>query len=61
VRLRKAAERQMMTDDEMYMEHQICRELGGMTVEEMRHRMSHREFLEHRAYWMRRKAHRDVT
>lgn len=42
------------------MEHQIARDLGGMTVEEMRWRMSHREFLEHRAFYMRRHAELEV-
>lgn len=54
------AERQMMTDDETYLEHLIVRDLGGMTVEEMRVRMSQPEFLEHRAFYMRRAAERQV-
>lgn len=50
----------MMTDNEMFLEHQIARDLGGMTVEEMRARMSNLEFLEHRAYYRRLAAERSV-
>ena len=50
----------MMLDDETYLEHVIARDLGGMTVQEMRQRMSHAEFLEHRAFYMRRAAQRQV-
>jgi len=51
----------MMTDDEGYLEHLILRELGGMTVEEMRARMSQPEFLEHRAFYLRRNAEKQVS
>lgn len=54
------AERQMMTDNEEYLEHQILREIGGMTLAEMRSRMTHAEFLSHRAFMMRRHAERSV-
>lgn len=54
------AERQMMLDNEEYMEHQLLRDLGGMTLEEMRSRMTHKEFLSHRAFYMRRNAERGV-
>lgn len=50
----------MMLDDELWLEHVICRDLGGMTVEEMRLRMGQPEFLEHRAWYMRREAQRQV-
>lgn len=50
----------MMTGDEAYLEHLIARDLGGMTVEEMRARMGQPEFLEHRAWYMRRAAERQV-
>lgn len=54
------AEQRMMTDNELYLEHLLCRELGWGTVEAMRRQMSHVELLEHRAFLMRRMAERGV-
>ena len=44
-------EREMMTSGELRLEHRIARDLGGMTVDELRARMTHREFVEHAAFY----------
>ena len=43
----------MMLDDFLMAEHQLLRELGGMTLSEMEERMSAEEFRWHQAYWKR--------
>ena len=50
----------MMTDPDLPLEHRIARDLGGMTVEEMRARMSNVEFQEHAAYYKWQAAMRSV-
>lgn len=50
----------MMTNDRLYLEHRLLRELGGMTMAEMRARMHSREFMEHVAYWKRRNAEAQI-
>ena len=51
----------MMTDDWRAFEHRVCLDLGGMTVEEMRARMTHVELLEWAAFYKRRKVEADMA
>lgn len=50
----------MMTDPDLPLEHRILRDLGGMTLEEMRVRMSNAEFQEHAAYYKWERAMRSI-
>ena len=49
-----------MQDDELMSEHALCLRLGGMTVEQMREWMTHLEFLDWRAFFMRQQAEGSV-
>ena len=49
-----------MLDDGLYSEYQLAHEIGGMTVEEMRRRMTHAEFLGWHSYFRRRNAEAEV-
>ena len=47
-----------MLDDQLYFEHMLLRDLGGMTLTEMRERMPLAEFYEHSSFYKRRAAER---
>lgn len=50
-----------MLDDGLYLEHLILRDLGlGITLEEMRGRMSAAEYAEHSAFYKRQNAERQI-
>ena len=47
-----------MLNDTLYFEHQLLRDIGGMTLTEMRGRMPVAEFQEHVAFYRRRSTER---
>ena len=49
-----------MLDDALYLEHQLVRDLGGMTLTWMRENMPLSEFMEHAAFYKRRHAEQTV-
>ena len=49
-----------MLDDTLHLEHVLVRDLGGMTLTEMRDRMPLSEFYEHSAWYKRQAAERSV-
>ena len=49
-----------MYDDNLYAQHRLLRELGGMTLAELRVRVSSAELREHIAYWRRLAADREA-
>jgi len=50
-----------MDDNWLAFEHRVCLDLGGMTVEEMRQRMTHVELLEWSAFYERRKLEAEMA
>lgn len=45
---------EMETDPSIEFDHFLCSKLGGMTVQEMRERMSHKEYVGWQVYWGRK-------
>jgi hypothetical protein len=50
----------MMLNNRAYAEHRLLRELGGMTLTELRDRMPVSELTEHLDYWARLAAEAEV-